>query len=234
LRAGFCRSPPEPPDLLSHPQICSSTSRLLVQEGVAPAFFAQLKKRTESIKGGDPLAPDCRLGPLVSEGQFSKVLSYIEAGKAEGATLLTGGGRSRRHPRGFHVEPTVFTGVQPHMRIWKEEIFGPVLAACTFRTEAEALQLANDTEFGLGAGVISADEERCRRVSEALEAGIVWVNCSQPCFCQAPWGGIKNSGFGRELGTFGLESFLSVKQITTYTSAAKWDWFPERPASPRL
>lgn len=215
-------------------QICSSTSRLLVQESVAPAFYAQLKKRAESIKLGDPLSPDCRLGPVVSQSQYSKVMSYIASGKAEGARLLTGGGRPPQQAKGFYVQPTVFTDVQPGMRIWKEEIFGPVLAARTFRTEEEAVALANGSEFGLGAGVISADPERCRRVSEALEVGICWVNCSQPCFCQAPWGGVKDSGFGRELGTFGLNSFLSVKQITTYTSDATWDWFPQRPPSPRL
>ncbi|KAI7837126.1 hypothetical protein COHA_009045 [Chlorella ohadii] len=215
-------------------QICSATSRLLVHERIAPAFFAQLKKRAESIKMGNPLEPDCRLGPVVSAAQHDKIMGYIESGRAEGATLLTGGRRPPRLQTGFYVEPTVFINVEPHMRIWKEEIFGPVLAARTFASEAEAIQLANSTEFGLGAGVISADEARCRRVVEALECGLCWVNCSQPCFVQAPWGGVKNSGFGRELGTFGLESFLSVKQVTTYTSQAKWDWFPERSPSPRL
>lgn len=215
-------------------QICSSTSRLLVHERIAPALFARLKQRAESIKTGDPLSPDCRLGPVAAKTQYDKIMGYIEAGKAEGATLLTGGRRPPRLAKGYYIEPTVFTDVEPHMRIWREEIFGPVLSARTFRTEAEAVELANASQFGLGAGVISADAERCKRVSEALEVGICWVNCSQPCFCQAPWGGVKDSGFGRELGTFGLDSFLSVKQITTYVSPNKWDWFPERPPSPRL
>ncbi|KAL4425584.1 hypothetical protein ABPG75_009600 [Micractinium tetrahymenae] len=215
-------------------QICSSTSRLLVHESIAERFFRQLKKRAECIKIGNPLEPDCRLGAVVSEGQFRKVMGYIEAGRAEGATLLTGGRRPPRLTRGYFIEPTVFINVEPHMCIWREEIFGPVLSAATFSTEEEALRLANSSEFGLGAGVISADPERCRRVSEALECGICWVNCSQPCFVQAPWGGVKHSGFGRELGTFGLENFLSVKQITTYTSEEKWGWFPERSPSPRL
>jgi betaine-aldehyde dehydrogenase len=157
----------------------------------------------------------------------------------------------------------VFTDVQPHMRIWREEIFGPVLSAMTFDTEEQAVALANDCEFGLGGAVISEvgcdlglgisrmllgrlpslslsseplrpagaiphllqDLVRCQRVADALECGIVWVNCSQPCFCQAPWGGIKNSGFGRELGEWGLENYLSVKQITQYVSPKTWEWY---------
>lgn len=215
-------------------QICSSTSRLLVHESIAPAFCAQLKRRAESIKVCDPLVEDCRLGPLVSEAQYQKVLAFVESGKAEGALLLTGGRRPPRLPRGYFLEPTVFTDVTPSMRIWNEEIFGPVLSVATFSSEAEAVARANDTRYGLGAAVIGADVARCARVAAALEAGIVWVNCSQPCFCQAPWGGTKDSGFGRELGPFGLEAFLSVKQVTTYVSEKKWDWYPERSPSPRL
>ncbi|GBF99899.1 betaine aldehyde dehydrogenase [Raphidocelis subcapitata] len=180
-------------------QICSSTSRILVHESAAPAFCARLKERAASIRIGDPLQPGCRLGPLVNEGQYKRVMSY--------------------------VQPTVFVGVKPEMRIWREEIFGPVLSVATFSSEAEAVAAANDSEFGLAGAVISADAERCRRVAEALEVGIVWVNCSQPCFCQAPWGGIKSSGFGRELGEWGLENYLSVKQVTEYVSDKPWDWY---------
>ncbi|KAG2484694.1 hypothetical protein HYH03_016523 [Edaphochlamys debaryana] len=209
-------------------QICSSTSRLLVHEAVAPAFLEHLKRRAESINVCDPLTPGSRLGPLVCESQYRKVMSYIEAGKADGATLLTGGGRPSAPSigsAGYWVAPTVFAGVNPTMRIWKEEIFGPVLSVATFTTEAEAVALANDSEFGLAGAVISADPERCRRVADALECGIVWVNCSQPCFCYAPWGGLKNSGHGRELGEWGLENFLSVKQVTKYVSPDIWGWY---------
>ncbi|GLI64465.1 hypothetical protein VaNZ11_007737 [Volvox africanus] len=209
-------------------QICSSTSRLLVHQDVAPTFLEHLKKRAESINVCDPLTPGCRLGPLVSEGQYHKVLSYIEAGKADGASLLTGGcrpGTPAIGTAGYFVAPTVFTGVTPSMRIWREEIFGPVLSVATFATEAQAVEMANDSEYGLAGAVISACPERCRRVSEALECGIVWVNCSQPCFCYAPWGGIKNSGHGRELGEWGLENFLSVKQVTKYVSPDIWGWY---------
>ncbi|KIZ01547.1 hypothetical protein MNEG_6416 [Monoraphidium neglectum] len=206
-------------------QICSSTSRILVHSSIAADFYGKLKARAQSIRVGDPLEPGCRLGPVVSEAQYRRVSSYVQAGIDDGATLLTGGKRPAVCPRGFYLEPTVFINVRPHMRIWKEEIFGPVLSVSTFETEAEAVESANDSEFGLAGAVISADEERCKRVAEALEAGIVWVNCSQPCFCQAPWGGIKNSGFGRELGEWGLENYLSVKQVTTYVSPNPWDWY---------
>lgn len=211
-------------------QICSATSRLLIQEGIAEEFLANLKTWCETIKITNPLEKDCRLGPLVSEGQYKKVLKYIEVAKSEGATLLCGGKRPKHLERGYFVEPTVFTGVNKSMQIWNEEVFGPVLAVSTFKTEDEAIEYANDTQYGLGAAVISKDEERCKRVSEALLAGIVWINCSQPCFCQAPWGGVKRSGYGRELGEWGLENYLSVKQVTKYVTDEPFGWYPQ-PAS---
>lgn len=206
-------------------QICSSTSRILIHERVADLFYSKLRTRAQSIKISDPLQPGCRMGPIVSAAQYERVRGYVQIGLDDGATLLTGGKRPPSCPQGYFIEPTVFISVKPHMRIWKEEIFGPVLSVGTFSSEAEAVQLANDSEFGLAGAVISADDERCKRVAEGLECGIVWVNCSQPCFCQAPWGGNKSSGFGRELGEWGLENFLSVKQVTTYVSPNIWDWY---------
>ncbi|GFH17573.1 aldedh domain-containing protein, partial [Haematococcus lacustris] len=212
-------------------QICSATSRLLLHADIAPAFLDKLKQRAESIRVEDPLTKGCRLGPLVSAGQYERVKAYVAAGLEEGAQLLTGGGRPSHLASGYFLQPTVFTGVKPHMRVWREEIFGPVLSVMTFTSEAEALKLANESEYGLGGAVISADAQRCQRVAEGLECGIVWVNCSQPCFSQAPWGGVKNSGHGRELGEWGLENFLSVKQITTYVSPNIWEWYnPEQPS----
>ncbi|KAL6761955.1 Aldehyde/histidinol dehydrogenase [Haematococcus lacustris] len=212
-------------------QICSATSRLLLHADIAPAFLDKLKQRAESIRVEDPLTKGCRLGPLVSAGQYERVKAYVAAGLEEGAQLLTGGGRPSHLASGYFLQPTVFTGVKPHMRVWREEIFGPVLSVMTFTSEAEALTLANESEYGLGGAVISADAQRCQRVAEGLECGIVWVNCSQPCFSQAPWGGVKNSGHGRELGEWGLENFLSVKQITTYVSPNIWEWYnPEQPS----
>ncbi|KAJ7515942.1 hypothetical protein O6H91_22G035400 [Diphasiastrum complanatum] len=207
-------------------QICSATSRLLLQESIAPSFLKKLVEWTESIKVTHPLDKDCRLGPIVSEAQYKKVLKYISNAQAEGAKLLCGGKRPAHLERGYFVSATVLGNVTPSMQIWKEEVFGPVLSVTTFNTEEEALELANDSSYGLAGAVISKDTERCKRVSEALQVGIVWINCSQPVFVQAPWGGTKCSGFGRELGEWGLENYLSVKQVTRYISDDAWGWYP--------
>lgn len=207
-------------------QICSATSRLLVQESIASEFLDEIVKWTRSIKISDPLEKGCRLGPVVSEGQYKKILNFISHAQAEGAIVHCGGNRPDHLERGYFVGPTILGNVTPSMQIWKEEVFGPVLAVTTFETEEEAIQLANDSLYGLAGAVISKNEERCKRVSEALQAGIVWINCSQPTFCQAPWGGTKRSGFGRELGEWGLENYLSVKQVTKYISDDPWNWYP--------
>ncbi|KAK2965139.1 hypothetical protein RJ640_005302 [Escallonia rubra] len=206
-------------------QICSATSRLLVHESIADEFQDKLVKWTKNIKIADPLEEGCRLGPVVSGGQYEKVMKCISTAKSEGATILCGGSRPQHLKKGFFLEPTVITDVTTSMQIWKEEVFGPVLCVKTFTTEEEAIELANDTHYGLGAAVISKDLERCERMTKAFQAGIVWVNCSQPCFCQAPWGGKKRSGFGRELGEWGLENYMNVKQVTQYVSDEPWGWY---------
>lgn len=206
-------------------QICSATSRLIVHESIATEFLNRMVKWIKNIKISDPLEEGCRLGPVVSEGQYEKILKFVSNAKSEGATILTGGSRPEHLKKGFFVEPTIITDVTTSMQIWKEEVFGPVLCVKTFSTEEEAIDLANDTIYGLGAAVISNDLERCERVTKAFKAGIVWVNCSQPCFTQAPWGGIKRSGFGRELGEWGLDNYLSVKQVTQYISDEPWGWY---------
>lgn len=205
-------------------QICSATSRLLLQRGIAEKFIQRMVEWSKAIKISNPLEKGCRLGPVVNENQYKKILQFIDEAKAEGAVVEAGGKCPEHLSKGFFLEPTILT-VKPYMRIWKEEVFGPVLSVLAFDTEEEAIHLANDTMYGLGAGVISSDTQRCKRVAEAMECGIVWVNCSQPCFVQAPWGGKKRSGFGRELGTWGLENYLSVKQVTSYISNAPWGWY---------
>jgi betaine-aldehyde dehydrogenase len=209
-------------------QICSATSRLLLQRSVADAFLARLKHHCAAVVVGDPLERATRLGPIVSAQQYTKVMAHIQTAVAEGATLLTGGAHpgGERCSRGYFVEPTVLVGVTPSMRIFREEVFGPVLAVTLFDTEEEALALAGDTDFGLGAAVITTDPQRCDRMALAFHAGIVWQNCSQPCFCHAPWGGFKRSGFGRELGPNGLDGYQGVKQVTKYTSADQFCWYP--------
>ena len=188
------------------------------------------KARAESIATGDPLDPDSRLGPLVNASQFDKVCGYIQSGIDEGAVLVTGGlTRPKGAPeggKGYFVAPTVFLA-KPSMRVWNEEIFGPVLSVVEFETEEEAVRLANDSPFGLGGAVCSNNLARCQRVAEALEVGIVWINCSQPCGVQTPWGGVKDSGYGKELGDFGVDNFLSVKTVVTNGLNELWPWFPQ-------
>ena len=205
-------------------QVCSATSRMIVEKGIAPKLIDRLSAEAKKIKIGDGMAAGTLLGPLVSKSQYEKVLGFIEAGKKE-ATLVTGGGRPSNLNEGYFLEPTIFADVVPSARIWREEIFGPVLAVTTFDTEAEAIGLANDSEFGLAAAVMSGDLKRADRVADAFEAGVVWINCSQPNFLEPPWGGVKKSGVGRELGTWGLNNFLEPKQITTYTTQEPWGWY---------
>lgn len=214
-------------------QICSATSRLLVHESIATEFLDKLVKWTKSIKIADPMEEGCRLGPVVSAGQYEKVMKFVSTARSEGATILCGGARPQHLKKGYFVEPTIVSDVTTSMQIWREEVFGPVLCVKTFSTEDEAIELANDSHYGLGAAVISKDLGRCERVTKALQAGIVWVNCSQPCFCQAPWGGNKRSGFGRELGEWGLDNYLSVKQVMQYISDEPWGWYPS-PSKPKL
>jgi betaine-aldehyde dehydrogenase len=206
-------------------QVCSATSRLLVEERLAPRLLERLCEEAKKIPVGDGLAPGTLLGPLVSRGQQEKVLGFIDRARAAKVPMLVGGGRPPGLARGYFVEPTIFADVPVESELWREEVFGPVLAVRTFREEEEAVRLANDTPFGLAAAVMSADLERCRRVARQFRAGIVWINCSQPTFSQAPWGGRKQSGIGRELGRWGLENYLEVKQMTTYESREPWAWY---------
>lgn len=206
-------------------QVCSATSRLLVEAALAPRLLARLAEEAKRIPIGDGMAPGTLLGPLVSRGQYEKVVGFIDRARAAKLELLTGGGRPRGLDRGYFLEPTIFVDVPEDAEIWREEVFGPVLAVRTFCDEEEAVRLANDTPFGLAAAVMSADRERCRRVARRFRAGIVWINCSQPTFSQAPWGGVKQSGIGRELGEWGLANYLEVKQVTTYESTAPWAWY---------
>ncbi|MCA8932320.1 MAG: aldehyde dehydrogenase family protein [Rhodospirillaceae bacterium] len=212
-------------------EVCSATSRVLVEHGLYGHLMDRLVAEAERIPMGNGLDDGVLLGPLVSEGQHRKVLGAIENGRRDGAKLACGGGRPEHLNRGYFVSPTVFTEVPLASALWREEVFGPVVCVEPFHTEAEALALANDSSYGLAAAVMSQDLERCERVAEELEAGIVWINCSQPTFAQAPWGGMKQSGIGRELGRWGLENYLEVKQVTTYASREPWGWYLKPGAS---
>ena len=178
----------------------------------------------------EPLRPEWAeatgvLGPLVSRNQLTKVCRLVNEAVAAGARLLTGGQRPASKPRGFYYEPTILLVDPARHDIWRTEVFGPVLTVASFSTEAEAIRMANDSQFGLAAAVMSADEARCSRVAAAFEAGTVWVNCSQPCFYTAPWGGFKRSGIGRELGEWGLDNYLETKQVLSYVSPSPLGWY---------
>lgn len=208
-------------------QVCTSTSRLLLHESIAPVFLEKLKKGAQSIVVGDGRAKGVQMGPLSSAGHYAKVTGFVAAGLDEGAELLTGGRRPDGLDRGYFIEPTVFTKVEPTMAIWREEIFGPVLSVKTFKDEEEAIALANDTLYGLAATVLSEDTGRAERVVDQIDAGITWQNCNQMVVMQAPWGGMKKSGFGRELGQWGMEAFLEVKQKTRWLPDAGLGWYQQ-------
>lgn len=205
-------------------QVCSATSRLLVQSGIAPTLLEKLQAATAKIKIGPGLDEGVRLGPLVSRPQYEKVLAYVEEGRRV-ADCIAGGKRPPGMNTGYFIEPTIFDEVPEDARIWREEIFGPVLSVRRFRDEVDAVRMANDSEYGLAAAVMSADEARTERIARMLEAGIVWINCSQPTFAELPWGGMKKSGIGRELGEWGLSNYLETKQITRYRSAERFGWY---------
>lgn len=206
-------------------QVCSATSRVLVQEGIHDALMARLVEEARRIRIGNGLDEGVLLGPLVSRRQYDQVTAAIAAAEAAGATVACGGKRPPGLDKGYYVEPTVLTDVPLDSAAWREEIFGPVVCVRPFATEQEATELANDSRYGLAAAVMSADEARAERVASAFRAGIVWINCSQPTFTEAPWGGYKQSGIGRELGRWGFENYLETKQITTYASGEPWGWY---------
>tara|TARA_R110000868_G_scaffold69764_10_gene205632 strand:- start:121065 stop:122531 length:1467 start_codon:yes stop_codon:yes gene_type:complete len=194
-------------------QICSNGTRVFVHADIAEAFAARLVERTRKAVIGDPLDPDTNIGPMVSDTQRAKVLEYIEIGKAEGARLLIGGAIPEGHATGNYIEPTVFADVTDDMRIAAEEIFGPVMALLTFTDEAEVIARANATEFGLAAGVFTNDIKRGHRVVAQLEAGTCWINQYNLTPIEAPFGGVKLSGVGRENARAALEHYSQVKSV---------------------
>ena len=209
-------------------QVCSAGSRLLLQRDIADDFVAELVRRSGKIVVGDGFAPDTEMGPLVSARQRDRVEAYIAIGRNEGATLACGGTRpSGLGERGNFIAPTIFTNTTPGMRIVREEIFGPVLAVQTFAGEAEAIALANDSPYGLAGAVFTSDAARAHRVIRKLRAGITWINAYHPTYNEAPWGGYKQSGIGRELGTYGYDAYTEVKQINVNLAVEPSGWFKD-------
>lgn len=207
-------------------QVCSAGSRIIIEESFKDIFVKRLIERANAITIGPGMEnPD--MGAIINEAQMNKILSYIDTAKAEGASLVCGGERytDGECAKGFYIRPTVFDHCTSDMRVVREEVFGPVVTIQTFKTEEEAIALANDTPYGLAGAVFSTDGARALRVVKEIRAGITWINCYNPTFNEAPWGGYKMSGWGRELSVHGLEEYQEVKQININLAPGTIGWY---------
>jgi betaine-aldehyde dehydrogenase len=207
-------------------EVCSAGSRVLVQRPIYKKMLDAMVEKAKGIKLGPGMDPTSKMGPVVSKEQMERVMRYQEIGRKE-AKVAVGGGRPKDPglQRGYFVEPTIFFDVDNSATIAREEIFGPVMAVIPFEDEADALRIANDTQYGLAAAVWSRDIFKCLRMVKKLQAGIVWVNHMQPTYVEAPWGGYKMSGIGRELGPWGAEEYLQVKQVHINLNEQPIGWY---------
>lgn len=207
-------------------QVCTAGSRILVQDKIYKKYVERFIETAQKIVVGNGLDEGVTMGPLVSAQHRDKVESYIEIGKKE-AKLALGGDRpqGKKLDNGFYLNPTIFTDVKPHHRIAREEIFGPVVSIIKFKTEEEAVAIANDSDYGLGFGIFTQDVTRVHRVVPQIRAGIGWVNHYHPTFNEMPWGGYKQSGTGRELGLYGIEAYLEVKQVNINLDTEAIGWY---------
>lgn len=212
---------------LNQGEVCTCPSRLLVHESIYDRFMKKVVERTRAIKAGDPLDPSVMIGAQASNDQFEKILSYIRIGKEEGAEVLCGGNAAKLNnglEGGYYVEPTILKG-HNKMRVFQEEIFGPVLCVTTFKSTEEALAIANDTLYGLGAGVWTRDAHELYTVPRAIQAGRVWVNCYHAYPAHAPFGGYKKSGFGRETHKMMLSHYRQTKNMLISYNKNKLGFF---------
>jgi betaine-aldehyde dehydrogenase len=205
-------------------EVCSAGSRILVQRPIYNKFVEAMAAKAKIIKLGPPLQRDTKMGPLVSKEQYDRVCSYLEVGKKE-AKLASGGDRPKDIERGYYVSPTIFYDVDNSARIAREEIFGPVATVIPFDDETDAVKIANDSPYGLAAAVWTRDIFKAFRAVKKIRAGIVWVNHMQPTYVEAPWGGYKQSGFGRELGPWGIEEYLETKQVHINLNEQPIGWY---------
>lgn len=209
-------------------QSCVAGARFLVQRSSYDDFVAALVARTESIRLGDPAEPSTQMGPMISDRQRRKVLEYIEIGREEGARVVAGGVIPELPEElrdGFYVRPTVLADATNSMRVAQEEIFGPVAVVVPFDTEEEAIEMANDNRFGLGAGVWTRDIARAHRVADAIESGMVWVNDHHRLEPSLPWGGVKESGTGKDAGTESFDDFTWIKTVVVRIADDDVDWY---------
>ena len=205
-------------------EVCSAGSRVLVQRDIYKTFVDASAEKAKTIKLGPGMDRANKMGPLVSEEQRDRVADYLKIGRGE-AKVAVGGGKPKQFEKGWYIEPTIFYDVHNSARIAQEEIFGPVMSVIPFDDEADAIRIANETQYGLAAAVWTRDIFKAFRVVKALEAGIVWVNHMQPTFVEAPWGGYKASGFGRELGHWGVEEYLETKQVFINLDEKPIGWY---------
>jgi aldehyde dehydrogenase len=212
---------------LNQGEVCTCPSRALIQESIYDRFMERALKRVAAIKQASPLDPGTMIGAQASSEQLEKILSYMDIGRKEGAEVLAGGGRAHlggELEEGYYVQPTVFKG-HNKMRIFQEEIFGPVVSVTTFKTEADALEIANDTLYGLGAGLWSRDANRCYHLGRGIQAGRVWVNCYHAYPAHAAFGGYKQSGIGRETHSMMLDHYQQTKNLLVSYSPKKLGFF---------
>jgi aldehyde dehydrogenase len=211
---------------LNQGEVCTCPSRILVQESIYDAFIERVVERTNAIKLGHPLDPSTMMGAQASNDQYEKILNYIKIGKEEGCEVLTGGAAAVNDglEGGYYIQPTILKG-NNKMRVFQEEIFGPVVSVTTFKDEAEALEIANDTEFGLGAGLWTRDMNLAYRMGRAIQAGRVWTNCYHHYPAHAAFGGYKKSGVGRETHKIALEHYQQTKNLLVSYSTSPLGFF---------